>query len=60
MTMGCNIHDKLCHLKLNNIDYYVYYHIEFNTNFSTQFGVFSIILRLNLKNNILSIFISSK
>ena len=44
MTIGGNIHDKPCQLKLNDIDCYLYYHIEFDANFDTQFSVPSIIL----------------
>ena len=33
MTIDSNIHDKLCQLKLNNIDYYVNYYKGFDVNF---------------------------
>ena len=44
MVMSGNLYDKLCQLKLNDMDCYVYCHIRFGVNFNTQFVVLSIIL----------------
>ena len=43
MTMSENIYNKSCQLKLNDINYHVYYYIKFYVNFNTQFYVTSII-----------------
>ena len=35
MTMSSNIHDKSFQLKLNNINYHMYYHIRFSASVNT-------------------------
>ena len=43
MVKDGNTYDKLCVLKLNDMDCHVYYHIKFGASFGTQFDVPSII-----------------
>ena len=47
-----NTHDKLCKLKLNDMDYHVNCHVRFGTQVSAQIGVPRIIV-LEISNQLL-------
>ena len=52
IVMADNAHDKLCQLKVNNMNCHVYCNIRFGTNIGTQFSIPSIIIKMLVLPNI--------